>query len=385
MFSPRRLIVPLLCAAAFAAFAAAPASAYIYWSAGSTTIFRAGNDGSAFGTFVQTPPFSSAVAIDGTYVYWGTSDGRIGRANLDGSNPNPNFITGLPGPSGLSGLAVNATNIFWANYADIGRANIDGTGADPTFIAAADHPVGLAINATHLYWGENSIGKIGKATVGGRQIEKDFVAAPGDPCSVTVDDTYVYWADATGNRIGRATLAGAGGDPNFIDPGKLVSCSVAAYGPFLYFGLSDAVFGPTSIGRSALNGSNLQTNFIGLTPYGAPTAQIVVDSLGPASPLPANSFKVGKLKRNPKKGTARLRITLPGPGTLVLIAKKVKKQIKTVAGPKTVWMPIRPKPALAKKLRRTHKALVSVKLRYTPTNGLSKKKVKRVRLVRRGR
>lgn len=369
----------------FAGFAAAPASAYIYWSAGSTTLFRADNDSSSFGTFVQTPPFSDAVAIDGTYVYWGSRDGRIGRANLDGSNPNPNFITGLPGASGLSGLAVNATNIFWANYADIGRANLDGTGADPTFISAATHPVGLAVNATHIYWGENSTDRLGKANLQGRQVEKKFVAAPGDPCSVTTNDEYVYWADAANNKIGRATLDGSGVEPNFIDPRMQVSCGVAAYGPFLYFGLSAGVGGPTAVGRAALSGSNIQTNFIGLGLYGAPSTQIAVDSLGPAAPLPSNAFKVGKQKRNTKKGIARIQVTLPGSGGLVLIGKKVKKQYRSITGPMKVWMPVRPKPGLAKRLRRTHRALVSVKLRFTPTNGLSRKKVKRVRLVRRGR
>ncbi len=370
----------MLCAVAFAALTAAPASAFIYWSSGSTTTFRAPNDGSSFGTFLPSAPFSDAVAIDGSHFYWTSRDGRIGRANLNGSAPNPDFITGLPHTSGLPGLAVNGSNIYWSNYSTIGRANLDGTGANPNFITAI-HPVGLALNGTYLYWGENETGHIARATLDGKGIDENFVAAPGDPCSVAVDASHLYWADATGNKIGRANLSGSGADPNFLSPGAQVSCGVAVFGSYLYFGLSP--IGAASIGHANVDGSNLQANFIGLSPYGAPFTEMAVDSLNSLPVPPVNSFKVFKLSRNPKLGIASIRVKLPGPGRVVLSGRQLKKQVRTISEALTITMRVLPKHKLANKLKNAGEAVTVAKLQFTPTGGSPNTRTIRLKLVRR--
>ena len=52
--------------------------------------------------------------------------------------------------------------------------------------------------------------------------------------------------------------------------------------------------------------------------------------IGAGELQPSNALKLGKLKKNKKKGTATLTVTLPQPstGTLVLSGKGLKKQTK---------------------------------------------------------
>ena len=362
---------------------AQPASAFLYWSSNATGLLRATNDGSQLGFFVSTLPNSDAVAIDSTYVYWTSNDGRIGRANIDGTAPNPNFITGLP--SYLPGLAVNGTSIYWSSLTAIGRANLDGTGVQSSFIAA-NHASGLAVDGQHIYWGENEIGKIARANLDGSGVEPSFIPAPGDPCSVAVDSSHVYWADATGNSIGRANLNGSAVEPKFLDPMARVDCGVAVSDSYVYFGV-DYYPEPSSIARANLDGSGLQNVFFSLGPYGGPFVQMAVDSL-----QPSNAFKVIAKTLNKHKGTATIHMSLPGPGVLVLFGRGVRKVVRaiqqkipkpgqTITTQQEIAMPVRLKPGPAARLRERGKSLAVVKLRFTPTGGSSKTKVKRLWLV----
>lgn len=108
-----------------------------------------------------------------------------------------------------------------------------------------------------------------------------------------------------------------------------------------------------------------------------------------------SEFSFGKLKRNKKRGTAKLTVTAPGPGTLTLAGKGLVKQrpgalhrngwalTKTVAGAGAVKLKIKPKGRRKAKLAKTGKLKVKAKLTYTPTGGLPNTKTKRIRLVER--
>jgi hypothetical protein len=359
-------------------FIAPRASAYVYWSSNATGLLRAANDGSQLGFFVSTPPFSDAVAIDGKYVYWTSSDGRIGRANLNGTDPNPNFITGLP--DYLPGLAVNGTSIYWSGLTAIGRAGIDGTGADPSLIAT-NHATGLALDGQHLYWGENEIGAIGRADLDGKNVDLGFVAAPGDPCSVAVDPGHVYWSDATGNSIGRANLNGSGVSPKFIDTGVPIGCGIAVFQSHIYFGTAQYP-SPSSIARANVDGSGLQNAYFSLGVYGGPFVQMAVDALGPPPAPPSNAFRILGQKRNRKNGTALVKVKLPGPGVLALFGKQVRRITRKVTRAGTVSVPIRPRRRVARHLRRSHRLIVVFRLRFTPTGGDPATKSRQLWLVK---
>jgi hypothetical protein len=59
---------------------------------------------------------------------------------------NESFITGLHEPTGV---AVDGTHIYWADYAnnEIGRANLDGTGVNQGFVSTGTNgPYGIAVS-----------------------------------------------------------------------------------------------------------------------------------------------------------------------------------------------------------------------------------------------
>ena len=87
----------------------------------------------------------------------------------------------------------------------------------------------------------------------------------------------------------------------------------------------------------------------------------------------SNDFAVGKVKRNPRKGTARLAVQVSGPGTLTLSGKGLKA--RTAAAPSaktsvgaagTVKLTVKPKGKLRSKLLTSHKARVALAVTFKP-------------------
>ena len=382
-----RALLPLFGLICFAWLLAAPrARAFLYWTSGATALNRVGNDGSGLGSFIQTPPLSYAVAINSSYIYWTANDGRIGRANIDGSNPNPDFITGLSQPSDLVGLAVDGSHIYWSSETHIGRANLDGSGVEPTFLPA-NHAIGMAVDGTHIYWGENITDHIARARLDGSGYEPEWIPAPGNPCSLAVDSGHVYWADSYG-KIGRTNLTGTAVEPSFIDPGTPVDCGVAVDSSYIYFSISSKLVNgklvaPSTIARANLDGSGLNTSLFSLAPYGGPEFQLAVDSLSAPPAPPSNSFKIVGLFRSKRKGFAKVKVELPGPGKVVVFGKRVRKAVRSVGEARTVALRIRPKRRLAKRLRRKRRVAIFYKVRFKPTGGTPRTKRKQVLLVRR--
>ena len=97
---------------------------------------------------------------------------------------------------------------------------------------------------------------------------------------------------------------------------------------------------------------------------------------------PSNLVKFGKLTRNAKTGTAKLKVKVPGAGKLVLSGKQVKKAQKRAKKAGTIVLTVKPKSALAKALRTRHEAKTTVRVTFTPTGGKAGKKSKSVKLVR---
>jgi hypothetical protein len=81
-----------------------------------------------------------------------------------------------------------------------------------------------------------------------------------------------------------------------------------------------------------------------------------------------------------KRGTAKLPVTFPGPGTLVLTGKGVFKQTKTPAAPGTVKMLVKAKGKKKRKLNANGKVKLKVKVTYTPTGGTANSKSKSLAL-----
>jgi tripartite motif-containing protein 71 len=86
------------------------------------------------------------------------------------------------------------------------------------------------------------------------------------------------------------------------------------------------------------------------------------------APCPSNQFSLGKVRRNKKKGTAVLPVTVSGPGQVTMSGKGVKRVAVASAG-STVELRIKSKGKVRKKLSGRGRAKVNVKVTFTPTNG----------------
>ncbi len=105
----------------------------------------------------------------------------------------------------------------------------------------------------------------------------------------------------------------------------------------------------------------------------------------------SNNFSLGKVKKNKNKGTAKLTVDVPGPGTLTVGGKGVKAQrprsgeritaakAVTEAGP--VTLPIKAKGPKKSKLKSTGKVKLKVKVTYTPAGGAASTETKPVKLI----
>jgi hypothetical protein len=102
---------------------------------------------------------------------------------------------------------------------------------------------------------------------------------------------------------------------------------------------------------------------------------------------PVNSFTLGALITNKKKGTAMLSVTVPAPGELSLSGKGVKGAAAALArisvdvsAPGTTTLRIKAQGKTRKKLQEIGKAWVKAKVAYTPTDGDPNTQTRKVKL-----
>jgi len=101
---------------------------------------------------------------------------------------------------------------------------------------------------------------------------------------------------------------------------------------------------------------------------------------------PDNTFKLGAISRNKKKGTATVAANVPNPGTVKVSGKGVKtadsraEAAVNVSKPGTVKLPIRAKGKQKSKLNSTGKVNVKATITYTPTGGTATTQKRKVKL-----
>jgi tripartite motif-containing protein 71 len=96
--------------------------------------------------------------------------------------------------------------------------------------------------------------------------------------------------------------------------------------------------------------------------------------LSPAA-SPSNAFKLGKAKLNRKKGTAALHVTVPGPGTLAVAGKLIRKATSTARHAGDAVLSIKARGKAKRALTEKGRARVGFTVTFTPTGGqLSSKK-----------
>src|SRR5215211_4799878 len=99
---------------------------------------------------------------------------------------------------------------------------------------------------------------------------------------------------------------------------------------------------------------------------------------------PSNEFSFGKLKKNKRKGTAKLTVNVPGPGELDLAkTKKVKADDESAEGAGKEKLSIKPRGKAKKKLNKKGKAKVKAEVTFAPDGGTPNTEDKKIKLVKR--
>jgi hypothetical protein len=85
--------------------------------------------------------------------------------------------------------------------------------------------------------------------------------------------------------------------------------------------------------------------------------------------VPDNTVSLGSTRRNTRKGTATLTVSVPNPGELVLSGKGVRAAAKSIPAAGQVELVIKARGKAMRKLRESGKAKVTPRITYTPTGG----------------
>lgn len=94
---------------------------------------------------------------------------------------------------------------------------------------------------------------------------------------------------------------------------------------------------------------------------------VVPPAIAPSQP--SNKFGFGKVKLNRAKGTAKLILVLPGPGSVALSGKGVKKVVKPAKAAGSLSIPIFALRKAKATLRQTGTVKLTLKITFTPVGG----------------
>ena len=173
----------------------------------------------------------------------------------------------------------------------------------------------------------------------GEQCAQGFITGANAPIGVAVDGAHVYWTSFPQGSAG------------------------------------------TGIGRANLDGSNPNQSFITGGAFG-----VAVDALSaapPSTPVRAE-FRLGGVKMNKERGSAKLTVNVSLPGELrVAKTGSVKRSSTGPSPPGKVKLGIRARGKAKKKLNKTGNAKVKARVTYIPDCAPRDTKSKKIKLVKR--
>ena len=247
---------------------------------------------------------SLAIDVENEKLYWteqtSNTTGRIRRANLDGTNVQ--LVKDLTSAPHSIVLDAAGGKIYLTNaWGKVQRLNVDGSNFQPNLITELDTPRGLALDVAggKVYWTEAS-GRIRRANLDGSNVQ-DVATDLGNPINIAIFGDTVYWTEKIGEDSGEIRSANLNGNPNVMirhsfPQGFPVGIAVDTLENTLYWTTSRG-----SIGRSSLDGSNFQPDFVtGLSAPGAFALSIetkvvlVSDAVVSISPSPVISPTIGE-------------------------------------------------------------------------------------------
>jgi hypothetical protein len=369
------------------------------------------SNATASGNLLEAPGgqgLASAEQVGGLAMgggLWLTQEKNAVPSSVTGSTFARNTVDGSPGPGAKSGFSEGGGIWLVGEYAPISVANTTiasnlvryhaengGFAQGGGLWAIAPPPSSLAL--TSLTISGNRIEATGAQFAGGGNlywedavtIRNSIVASGVGPagsenCSKPPENASLGFNLESLNQCGFHT----GGDQVNKDP---------------LLGSLQANGGPTATMAPAANSPAIdQGNAFGLTtdqrgvvrPIDFPTipnsaaAGADGSDIGAFELQPSNAFRLGKLKKNKKKGTAKLTVKLPQPsaGALILEGKGLKTQKAKITGQASVKLKVIGKGKVKKALRKRGKRKVQIKVTYTPTGNSAAAKTRKAKLVRK--
>lgn len=178
----------------------------IYFVEGLTKVMKISKSGGPPVTIldlINFPDFASLfninnITVDGTNIYLKIDDQIIKFPKAGGqpvllAAPPSSFIVDFS-----PGLAVDGTHVYWsdASVGEIGKIAIDGSDGQviTTLASGLNNPGHIVLDSTHVYWIEETGGVLRKVPKNGGTIIT-LLSGLTNPHALTVDDTHVYWTE----------------------------------------------------------------------------------------------------------------------------------------------------------------------------------------------
>ncbi|HVO26263.1 MAG TPA: hypothetical protein VMW56_21830 [Candidatus Margulisiibacteriota bacterium] len=186
----------------------------VYWIAGSAdasnpasgAVMRVPVGGGAVSTLAVGPVSPSHIAVDDTSVYWTEQmEGAVMKLPLTGGTP-----TTLAAGVSPWNIALDATSVYWTSLMDgVMKAPKAGGSSSRVSLPAPTVPTsGLAVNATHVYWAVWMPPSLSTIPVQGGTQTVLYAETPSTaPGPLAIDGTSAYWADMS-NAVYSGPLGG---------------------------------------------------------------------------------------------------------------------------------------------------------------------------------
>ena len=374
-------------------------------------------------------PHGTAIDPGTGRIYWPNEiPGEIRFANLDGSGVG-SLNTGSATVNEPRGLALDPAGgrVYWANHGapySISYANLDGSGGGNlnTGSAPLDHSEGVAIAGGRIYWGSLcGAGVISYANLDGSG--GGILPTPGAtadcPHGVAIDPSTqtIYWVNyaSPGGALEYARLDGSGGGPISTGgattngmalpmllkqpaaqkvpkaagrpkPGSKLSCSAATWkGDTIAAQLYQS---PQSVAQRWLENGKPIKNATGnrlrvhdVAEYSCLDSATNAAGTTAKASDPIGVFRIGALHRNLSTGNAKLVIKVPASGIVKVFGKGIAKKRIAAGGSGSrslarrvkggrVRLVIKPKGKVKRRLIRSGRAKVKIRVSYRPLDGI---------------
>jgi hypothetical protein len=147
----------------------------------------------------------SGIAVDSTWVYWANyGDGRVMKVAIAGGTP----VTVASGQRTPYGVAVDSTYVYWTNFGVgmVMKAPISG-GTPMTLASGQGSPFQLAVDSNSVYWTNYNGGTVASVALGGGAVVT-LASGQSKPYGIGLDGGTVYWTTAGGGTVSSVPIGG---------------------------------------------------------------------------------------------------------------------------------------------------------------------------------